>query len=279
LAPTYGFLRMPTVIPIDDPRDPRVAAYRDVRERDLVGREGCFIAEGEVVLRLLLRSARHRPVSLLLADKRVAGLLPLLADLPDDVPVYGAGQAVLDAIAGFPLHRGILALGRRSPLPSAEDLLAGLEERALVVVPCGIGNHDNLGGIFRNGAAFGADAVLLDPTCCDPLYRKAIRVSVGATLTVPYARLDGGTDVVDLLARHGFAALALSPSGATTLADLKRPARAAVLLGSEGPGLPAGVLARTCTVRIPMAGGFDSLNVATTCGIVLHHLACVAPDV
>lgn len=267
---------MPTVTPIDDPQDPRIAGYRDVRERDLVGREGCFIAEGEVVLRLLLRSARHEAVSLLLAEKRVAGLLPLLADLPDDVPVYSAGQAVLDAIVGFPLHRGILALGRRAPLPSPDDLLAGLGERALVAVLCGIGNHDNLGGIFRNCAAFGADAVLLDPTCCDPLYRKAIRVSVGATLTVPYARVDG--DALELLARHGFAALALSPSGATTLADLRRPARAAVLLGSEGPGLPAGMLARTRTVRIPMAGGFDSLNVATTCGIVLHHLACVAAD-
>ncbi|HEY0837488.1 MAG TPA: RNA methyltransferase, partial [Azospirillum sp.] len=214
---------MPTAIPIDDPRDPRIAGYRDVRERDLVGREGRFIAEGEVVLRLLLRSPRHRPESLLLAEKRVATLAPLLAEVPDGVPVYSAGQAVLDAIVGFPLHRGILALGRREPLPAPDDLLAGLGPRALVAVLCGIGNHDNLGGIFRNCAAFGADAVLLDPTCCDPLYRKAIRVSVGATLTVPYARIDAGTDVVELLARHGFAAIALSPAGAVPLAELRRP--------------------------------------------------------
>lgn len=259
-------------VTITDPADPRIAAYRDVRERDLIGREGHFIAEGEVVLRMLIRSPRHAAVSLLLAEKRVAALVPLLEELPDNVPVYSAGQEVLDAIAGFPLHRGILALGRREPLPSADALLAGLGPRALVVVLFGIGNHDNMGGIFRNAAAFGADVVLLDPTCCDPLYRKAIRVSVGATLLVPTARLDG--DAVDLLTRHGFAALALSPAGETTLAALRRPDRAAVLLGSEGPGLPAGLLARTRTVRIPMASGFDSLNVATTSGIVLHHLAC-----
>jgi len=264
---------MPTVIAIDDPQDPRIAAYRDIRERDLVGRAGHFIAEGEVVLRILLGGgARHRAVSLLLAEKRVAALMPLLETLGDDVPVYSAGQAVMDAIVGFPLHRGILALGKRADEPDPGALLDRLGPRALVVVPCGIGNHDNLGGIFRNAAAFGADAVLLDAGCCDPLYRKAIRVSVGATLLVPFVRLAAGTDPVDLLARHGFEAISLSPAGATTLAGLKRPERAAVLLGSEGPGLPAGVLARTRTVRIPMAPGFDSLNVATTCGIVLHHL-------
>lgn len=262
------------IVPVTDPADPRISAYRHVRERDLTGREGHFIAEGEVVLRLLVRSPRHSAVSLLLAENRVAKLAPLLAELPEDVPVYTAAQPVLDAVAGFPLHRGILALGRRAPLPSADELLSGLGPKALVVTLFGIGNHDNMGGIFRNAAAFGADAVLLDPTCCDPLYRKAIRVSVGATLLVPTARLDG--DPVGLFARHGFEALALSPSGETVLSALPRPPRAAVLLGSEGPGLPAGLLARARTVRIPMAGGFDSLNVATTSGIVLHHLACAA---
>ena len=260
------------IVPVTDPDDPRIAPYRDVRERDLVGRGNHFIAEGEVVLRLLVRSPRHSAVSVLLAENRVAKLAPLLEELPDGVPVYSAPQGVLDAVAGFPLHRGILGLGRREPLPGADDLLAGLGPRALVVALFGIGNHDNMGGIFRNAAAFGADAVLLDPTCCDPLYRKAIRVSVGATLLVPTARLEG--DAVDLFARHGVTALALSPAGEVTLAGLKRPERAAVLLGSEGPGLPAALLERVRTVRIPMAEGFDSLNVATTSGIVLHHLAC-----
>jgi len=267
---------VPSIIPIDDPLDPRIAAYRDVRERDLVGREGQFIAEGAVVLRSLLACARHRPVSLLLAEKRVAPLMPMLEGLSEDVPVYSAAQQVLDAIAGFPVHRGILALGRRAPEPAPEQLLGGLGPRALVVVLCGIGNHDNMGGIFRNAAAFGADAVVLDAHCCDPLYRKAIRVSVGATLLVPFVRLAPGADPVGLLADQGFETIALSPAGESTLAGLRRPERAAVLFGSEGPGLPASVLARTRTVRIPMASGFDSLNVATTCGIVLHHLAFMA---
>lgn len=264
---------MPPAIPIDDPDDPRIAAYRNVRERDLVGREGLFIAEGEVVLRILLQRSRHRALSLLLAENRVAALAPLTAALPADVPVYAAGRAVLDAIVGFPLHRGILALGRRAAEPGADGLLAALPPRALVVALFGIGNHDNVGGIFRNAAAFGADAVLLDRGCCDPLYRKAIRVSVGAALTVPFAWLDAGTDPVALLARHDFEPLALSPRGGSTLAEVKRSDRAAVLLGSEGPGLPEALMERARTVRIRMAPGFDSLNVATTSGIVLHHLA------
>jgi tRNA G18 (ribose-2'-O)-methylase SpoU len=130
-----------------------------------------------------------------------------------------------------------------------------------------------MGGIFRNAAAFGADAVLLDDTCCDPLYRKAIRVSVGAALTVPFARTGDGASLVRALAAAGFETVALSPRGETALGDLALGARAAALFGAEGPGLPAAVLDPTRPVRIAMAGGFDSLNVATTSGIVLHHLA------
>ena len=259
--------------PIDDPDDPRIAAYRNVRERDLVGREGLFVAEGEVVLRVLARSPLFEPVSVLLADKRVAGLAEITDTLPPEVPVYAAGQAVMDAIVGFHIHRGILAVGRRRAAPSAAELLAGLPARATVLVLCGIGNHDNMGGLFRNAAAFGADAVLLDADCCDPLYRKAIRVSVGACLVTPFAWVDRGEDLCGVLEAAGFEALALSPRGETRLADLKRPARAAVLLGAEGPGLSEAVMARATTVSIPMAAGFDSLNVATTAGIVLHHLA------
>lgn len=258
---------------IDDPDDPRIAAYRHVRERDLVGREGLFVAEGEVVLRVLARSPLMTAVSVLLAEKRVAGLAEITDTLPTDVPVYAAGQAVMDAIVGFPIHRGILALGRRCAVPSAAALLAALPARATVLVLCGIGNHDNMGGLFRNAAAFGVDAVLLDADCCDPLYRKAIRVSVGASLIMPFAQLGRDEDLVSLLEAAGFTALALSPRGATRLADLERPGRAAVLLGAEGPGLSEAVMARTKTVSIPMAAGFDSLNVATTAGIVLHHLA------
>ncbi|WP_332766716.1 TrmH family RNA methyltransferase [Phenylobacterium sp.] len=248
-----------------------------MRERDLVGRQGLFVAEGEVVLRVLARSRLHRPVSLLIAEKRVAGLSEILAAIADDVPVYAAGQAVMDAVVGFPIHRGILALGTRVAEPDPAVLLAGLPERALVLVLSAIANHDNMGGLFRNAAAFGADAVLLDADCCDPLYRKAIRVSVGAALTTPFARLAPGADLLGLLEGQGFEAVALSPRGATTLAQLSRPPRAAVVLGAEGAGLSEPLLARARTVRIPMADGFDSLNVAVTAGVVLHHLAFAAP--
>ncbi len=247
-----------------------------MRERDLVGREGLFVAEGEVVLRVLARSTRAEPVSVLIAEKRQAALAGIIEALPPETPVYLASQAAMDAVVGFPIHRGILALGRRAATPSAADLLADLPAEALVLVLCGIANHDNIGGLFRNAAAFGADAVLLDADCCDPLYRKAIRVSVGAALTMPFARFARDDDPVAALKAAGFEALALSPRGEIRLADLTRPSRAAVLLGAEGPGLADDLLARSRTIAIPMATGFDSLNVATTAGIVLHHLRFAA---
>ena len=256
-------------IGIDDPDDPRIAAYCRIRERDLTGREGRFIAEGEVVLRVLLGSHQCRAVSILVDEKRLDKLKPLL-DMAPDVPVYAAGQGVIDAIAGFHLHRGILALGERVARPAVADLLSGLSGKALVVGLMGIGNHDNMGGIFRNAAAFGADAVVLEEDCCDPLYRKAIRVSVGASLTMPFAWADG--DMAGDLLAAGFDVLALSPQGTERLSDVKPAGRTAVLFGAEGPGLPEAVLARCRTVRIPMAGSMDSLNVAAASAIVLERL-------
>ena len=263
---------MPLVVPIYDPEDPRIADYRDVRERDLVGRQGLFVAEGEVVLSVLVRSARHRPVSLFLDETRVAGLAPLLAALEEDVPVHVAPRAVLDAIVGFPLHRGILAIGRRAAPEPVDELLERAPDDAVAVVALGIANHDNIGGIFRNAAAFGASAVLMDDRCCDPFYRKALRVSVGHVLSVPSTRLPSGEDPVRRLAAHGYEILSLSPGAVERLLDVRPRGRTAILLGTEGPGLPREVLARTRAVAIPMAAGVDSLNVATTCGIVLHHL-------
>ncbi len=262
-----------TIIPVTDPLDPSIAVFRDVKERDLTGRLGGFIAEGEVVLNVLARSQFHRARALLIAEKRLVRLAPLIARFDPEVPVYTASQLVMDAIAGFAIHRGILAHGERRAMPAPETLLAGAPPRALVVVLFGIANHDNMGGIFRNAAAFGAAGVLLDPTCCDPLYRKAIRVSVGAALSLPFARLGPEDDPITLLTRHGFTPLALSPAGRTPLAAVLRPARAAVLLGAEGEGLAESLMVRAETVAIPMSGAFDSLNVATTSGIVLHHLA------
>jgi tRNA G18 (ribose-2'-O)-methylase SpoU len=262
-----------TIISIDDPADPRIAAYRNIREHDLVGREELFVAEGEVVVRVLAGAALHQPLSLFLAEKRLAALADVVERLPGAVPVYVAPQAVMDGIAGFPIHRGILALGRRGAQPSAEALLAGAGPRAMVLLLCAIANHDNIGGLFRNAAAFGADFVLLDSDCCDPLYRKAIRVSAGNALKMPFARLARGIDPLDLLQAHGFEAIALSPTGAASLADAPRPDRLALLFGAEGPGLPEAILRRARTVRIPIASGVDSLNVATASGIVLHHFA------
>ena len=244
-----------------------------MRERDLVGREGRFVAEGVVVLEKLLAAGRHSLDSVLIDERRAGALALLLARVPAGVPVYLAGQAVMDAIVGFHIHRGVLALGRRLPDPDPLVLLRGLPSPALVAVLVGLSNHDNVGGVFRNAAAFGVGAVLLDAGCCDPLYRKAIRVSVGAALTTPFTRLPPGADLIALLEEADFVPLALTPSGAVALSDLKRPDRAAILLGAEGPGLPPAILARARGVSIPMAAGFDSLNVAVASGIVLHHLA------
>ena len=266
---------MPTLIPIATAEDARVEPYRAVRERDLVGRQGLFIAEGEVVLRMLLAQSRHAPVSLLLAEKRVARLAPLIDHLDVDVPVYVAPQAVMDAVVGFPIHRGILALARRAE-PREPSALLAASPPALALALVGISNHDNMGGLFRNAAAFGVGAVLLDAACCDPLYRKAIRVSVGAVLTTPFARLAPGQDLVGILEAQGYAPLALSPRAETPLAALDRPARAAVIVGPEGPGLPDDLLARCRRIGIPMASGVDSLNVSVAAALALHHLRFVA---
>jgi len=260
-------------ITISDPDDPRIETYRAVRERDLVGREHRFIAEGEVVLRVLLRQSRFAVESVLLAENRLDGLSDALGALPAGIPVYVAPRQVMDAIAGFPIHRGILAVAHRTPLPPVAELLAGLPSKALVVGLVGLANHDNVGGIFRNAAAFGAQAVLLDPETCDPLYRKAIRVSVGGALVVPFSRAASADAMVQALQDAEFEVVSLSPSGREVLTQLRRAPRTALLLGAEGPGLPRTLLERTRTVSIPMSGGFDSLNVATTSGIALHHLA------
>lgn len=260
------------LIAISDPHDPRIEAYRAVRERDLVGRQHRFVAEGEVVLRVLLGQPRFVVESLLLAEGRVESLSDALSLLSHEVPVYTANRQVMDAIVGFPIHRGILAVAHRPAQPSAEALLASLPEKALVVGLIGLANHDNVGGIFRNAAAFGASAVLLDQETCDPLYRKAIRVSVGGALVVPFTRASSADVLVKALQAASFEVIALAPSGREVLSQIRPAQRTALLLGAEGPGLPSDLLARTRTVSIPMSGSFDSLNVATTSGIALHHL-------
>ncbi|GJE18521.1 TrmH family RNA methyltransferase [Methylobacterium marchantiae] len=265
-----------STIPIDDPADPRIAAYAAMRERDIVGREGRFIVEGEVTLRVLLSgAARFTPESLLLSHERAAPLSDVLAALPGSVPVYTASKAVMSAIAGFPIHRGVMAVGLRgAEIPLA---LPPAPAPVLVVGLVGLTNHDNVGGLFRNAAAFGADGVILDRATCDPLYRKAIRVSAGAALIVPFVRLEAEA-MLHFAEANDLVPLAFSPRGEHVLADLEAPSRAMLLLGSEGPGLSPDMMARARTVRIPMASGFDSLNVATAGALALHHLAMRARD-
>jgi tRNA G18 (ribose-2'-O)-methylase SpoU len=260
---------------ISDPGDPRIEPYRAVRERDLVGRQHRFVAEGEVVLRLLLKQSRFRIESLLLAENRLGTLGDALDLLSPEVPVYSANRTVMDAIVGFPIHRGILAIAHRAPLLPVEEMLSQMPGNALVVGLVGLANHDNVGGIFRNAAAFGVGAVLLDQETCDPLYRKAVRVSVGGALVVPFTRTASAEAMVQTLQAESFEVIALSPSGKEILSQVRPARRTALLLGAEGPGLPPELLARTRTVSIPMSGGFDSLNVATTSGIALHHLSQV----
>ncbi len=261
-----------TPLLIEDPADPRVAAYRDIRERDLVGRQGRFVGEGKVVLDVLFSSGRFEAESALILDARMEGMAATLAKAPAGMPVHVASRAVMDAVAGFPMHRGVLAIGRRRMAESMEGLLSRLPGRALVLALVGIANHDNMGAIFRNAAAFGADAVLLDETCCDPLYRKAIRVSVGAALKVPFVSASSGERIAEVLAAARFDQIALSPQGKVDIRDIERGERMALYLGTEGEGLPASLMHGLATVRIPIADGFDSLNVATAAAVALHEM-------
>ncbi|MEM8665655.1 MAG: RNA methyltransferase, partial [Pseudomonadota bacterium] len=187
-----------------------------------------------------------------------------------DAPLYVAPQSVLDAIAGYHLHRGILGAGE---VPAGIDVDALPAGPLRLPVLVGLSNHDNVGGIFRNAAAFGAAAVALDKGTADPFYRKAIRVGVGAPLLVPALRVEDAVTLVEALVARTITVYALSPSATATLGTTPLAARAAFLLGTEGPGLPAPLLAAAQPLAIPIAPGFDSLNVATAGAIVLHQHA------
>ncbi|MBX3186826.1 MAG: RNA methyltransferase [Labilithrix sp.] len=249
-----------------------MAPYARMRDRDLAREDGLFVAEGEVVVRVLARG-RFRVRSLLVEERRAAAMRDVIDALDADVSVYVATQAVMDAVVGFSIHRGVLALGERgAPLDPAKLLAESESKTALGLV--GLTNHDNVGGIFRNAAAFGARPVLLDAATCDPLYRKAIRVSVGGALLVPFARAPSGDALLDVIEAAGWEALALSARGERTLGDAMRAEpskRRVLLLGTEGEGLPASVMRRARGVRIDMAPGLDSLNVAVASGIALYE--------
>lgn len=270
-------------IPIHSLDDPRVDDYRQVRDADLVGRRGVFMAEGELVVRVLLESPRFRPRSLFLSENRLESLRDALERLPPGAPVYTASQEVMDGVVGFHIHRGVLAAGERAGDPAPESLVASLPGGpAMALCLESLANHDNVGGVFRAAAAFGACAVLLDDQSCDPLYRKAIRVSMGHALRIPFARSGRTLDHIALLQRAGFVVCALTPhDSALDLRSLAQqelsPQRVAILLGAEGPGLTGEALeAADLRLRIPMAPGVDSLNVAQAAAVACHALQPLA---
>lgn len=262
---------------VTDIDDPRLAAYRAVRERDLRGdraREGRFVGEQRLIVERML-ALPGVTESVLCLPSLAAGLAPLV---PAGVPLYMAEKPVMAAIAGFPIHRGVLAIGRR---PSADRLVldAAVPRRPgpLSVLACeDITHPDNVGMLFRTAAAFGVDAVLLTPGSHDPLYRRAIRMSIGHVLGMPWAWATSWPDELDRLAAEwGMARIgAATGGGAVALDDAPRPERLVLVVGTESHGLSLGARARLdLAVRIPMAPGIDSLNVSVAAAVCLHRLA------
>ena len=260
------------LIPVSHSDDPRLEAYVSLREKDLTsGHVARFIIEGKVTLETALTRGRFALESVFLAESRVEPLADLLAEVPEEIPVYVAPQAVMDAVAGFPMHRGVLACGLKGEIAAPETFLAAQGAGpATLLLMSDLSNHDNVGACFRNAAAFGADAVLMDAQCCDPLYRKAIRVSSGSSLWLPYAHGGTGLDMVNAAKAAGYEVWAMTPrSEATPITQMDMPDRLAILLGAEGPGLPDELIAASMPVRIPMSEGFDSVNVATAGAIAM----------
>jgi tRNA G18 (ribose-2'-O)-methylase SpoU len=260
-------------IPITDPADERIADYRALTDVELRTRweppHGLFIGEGELVLRRALR-AGYPARSVLIDAKRV----DQLADLPlDGVPVYAASQDLLESVTGFHVHRGVLASFRRKPLPSVADIL-GTAQRIAVLED--LNNHTNLGAVFRCAAALDMDAVLLSPSCADPLYRRSVRVSMGEVFAIPYARLEPWPGGLDQVRAAGFTVIAMTPApDCVPINELDASARKrpALLFGSEGAGLSrAAMAASDVRVAIPMRRGVDSLNVAAAAAVAFWEL-------
>lgn len=257
------------IVPLTDPDDERLADYVSLTDVALRSRhepeKGLYIAESSTVLGRAL-AAGHRPRSVLVSPRWLPDLTAMLeAREPagEPVRVYVAEPPVLEAITGFHVHRGALAAMHRPPLPAVADVLAGARRVAVLE---DVVDHTNVGAAFRSAAAIGVDAVLVTPRCADPLYRRSVRVSMGTVFQVPWTRVDPWPGGIELLREAGFvtAALALSDDSVSLDAlEADPPERLALVLGAEGDGLkPATIAAADLTVRIPMAGGVDSLNVA-----------------
>jgi tRNA G18 (ribose-2'-O)-methylase SpoU len=254
--------------------DSRLEEYRNVRDPELLRRRGLFVAEGRIIVERILEAHEHgyRVKSLLLNDASFASLENRLSQL-HDVPVYVCSTSELSSTVGFNLHRGCLALVER---PADRDASHVISQTDIVLVLEGVADPDNVGSAFRNAAAFGAAGVLLSPTCCDPLYRKAIRTSMGTVLRVPFARLRRWPHDLAMLKAEGFTLVALTPRGPSIeLSDWTRGPRekTALLVGREGDGLSADAEGLAdVRVSIGMQPGVDSLNLATATGIALYSL-------
>ena len=233
------------VVRIDRFEDPRLDDYREVSDAELLRGRNHFIGEGRLVVGRLIAGG-HRVLSVLVNETSHRALGESLSRLPADVPVYVCGSGGFASITGFNLHRGCLAIAERPAERAASEVA---RDAGILLVLEGVTDADNVGSAFRNAAAFGA-RVLLSPTCCDPLYRKAIRTSMGSTLAVPYARIADWPARLSALKQDGFTIAALTPRPtAVELNKCARPARVALLVGSEGPGLNGRRYARVRSAR------------------------------
>ncbi len=285
----------PTIVPITSLDDPLLTPYRDQKDAWLRARhnpespgpttgtgldDGLFMAEGELVLEQLVES-RHEVVSVLVCENRLDGLGPLLRKLKPGTPVFVGPMDLLERVLGFRMHRGVLACGRAAAPVTEAELVAGV---GTIVALEDLANHDNVGGIFRCVRALaGTNAgILLSPRCCDPLYRRALRVSIGHALHVPWAWADDWPGALDRVRGGGFRVLAMTPGeGAldmrTIAGDANRGGPVCVLVGAEGPGLTESAMARADDrVRIAMDSAVDSLNVTVSVALALHALGDIA---
>ena len=262
---------------IDSPDDQRLTDYRHVSDPERLRRGETFVAEGRLVVRALLASSPLGTRSILLTGNAYRGLADVIEPRLADIPVFLVAEGTIEALTGLNINRGCLAIGERPARVTVGHLLARLPAARLLVVLEQIANADNMGGIFRNAAAFGAAAVVLGPGCCDPLYRKTIRVSMGAALRVPFFHAGDWAADLRSMRSAGFTIAALVPAEdaddiAGHASTLSPDARLALLAGSEGAGLTPEALAHAdVRLRIPMAPGVDSLNVAMATGIALHR--------
>jgi tRNA G18 (ribose-2'-O)-methylase SpoU len=260
---------MATGITVDSIDDPRVAAYQHIAEPERLLELGIFVAEGRLVVRRLLDLRHWEVESILLtppAAETLADVLPLT-----EAPIYLADQAVMNGLAGFNIHRGCLALVKRPLSPTLDRIVTGPMARVLVLE--GVNNPDNVGGLFRSAAAFGIDLVVLGPDCGDPLYRKAVRTSMAASLSVPFVLAPQWPGAIRELRADGFTVVALTPHRAVApLEEVFPHAKLALLVGSEGTGLSDEAMqAATLRIRIPTTAEVDSLNVTTAASIAMYH--------